>query len=216
MEFKKILKTWNQVFGSFAKSYKQTFPPIVACIIFCILWTIIYKMVNKGCTPVHCRVFALAGAYIFAIFFGTPVTTSVVNKAWEISGRTEERLRPTVLAELVGIIERCLYITAMVFNQHAFVGVWLALKAVGGWSQIKEKERPLFAAFLIGVGLSLAFASVGWIFAEKLLINMEFVLAVIVPTLLVTGASIFWLRLEIESKPENTELPRNRTEEVAV
>lgn len=91
---------------------------------------------------------------------------------------TNERFTPFIL----GLIERFLYMTAMFIGQFDFVGLWLLLKVAGGWkkwadgisdfpeARMAVSGRIVFNVFLIGNGLSIAFAFVGYS-VTKLLIT---------------------------------------------
>lgn len=70
------------------------------------------------------------------------------------------------LPALLGVLERFLYVAALLQGYAEFVGVWLALKVAGGWKGWTEGEegihgRHLFNSTLIGSGLSLVWAVVG-------------------------------------------------------
>lgn len=79
---------------------------------------------------------------------------------------------------LVGIIERFLYTTAVIFNQFGLIGIWLVFKAIGDWSDFssmnkKNKDgkddieegttRIRANNFLIGTGITLIFGILGGI-----------------------------------------------------
>lgn len=73
------------------------------------------------------------------------------------------------LPRRVGIIERFLYTSAIIFNQLALIGIWLALKIIGEWNDKysrppqEEVGRVRVNIFLVGNGLSLVFGILGGI-----------------------------------------------------
>ena len=67
------------------------------------------------------------------------------------------------IPEIVGIVERFLYVSAFLVDEPTFVIAWLALKVAGQWGRWTEKEngRNVFSIFLIGSGLSVAYGFAG-------------------------------------------------------
>jgi len=74
---------------------------------------------------------------------------------------------------LVGMMERSLYVIALRNNAQVFIAAWLAMKVAGGWKQWSEgvlddygkvvvPGRHITNVFLVGNGLSLAFAFAGF------------------------------------------------------
>jgi hypothetical protein len=67
--------------------------------------------------------------------------------------------------DLVGAVERLLYITAILLQRAEFIAVWLTLKTVSrspGWTRDKWiKGRGIFNNFLIGNGISILFSFIG-------------------------------------------------------
>jgi hypothetical protein len=68
---------------------------------------------------------------------------------------------------LVGILERLLYVVALQTETGEFIGFWLAIKVAGQWSLWTVGDgdvsgREFFNTFLIGNGLSILFAVVGF------------------------------------------------------
>ena len=68
--------------------------------------------------------------------------------------------------DLVGIVERSLYVTALILGRLEFVAVWLTLKTIARsprWTEEAAiKGRGLFNVFLVGNGLSIVFAAIGY------------------------------------------------------
>jgi hypothetical protein len=74
-------------------------------------------------------------------------------------------------------VERTLYVASLQLGMPEFVGVWMALKVAGQWkrwgedgesSPHKIEGRSYYNIFLIGSGLSVAFAVVGAQMVEAL------------------------------------------------
>lgn len=117
--------------------------------------------------------------YAWAIVVGHVVVSRVVGKMWDwlpINKQDRNRLRPKELtwhAGVVGMLERALYVTALVMGQGSFIGIWLALKVAGqwkGWTATGNEDkdgggpsgRAVYNIFLIGTALSLLYAVVGY------------------------------------------------------
>ncbi len=75
------------------------------------------------------------------------------------------------LAPIVGFVERTLFVASWQLDAKEFIAVWLALKVAGQWSQwgtgrilddgTRVHGRLMYNMFLIGTGLSIAYAVVG-------------------------------------------------------
>jgi O-antigen/teichoic acid export membrane protein len=145
-------------------------------------------------------------SYISAIFFGYIVfgfiadylAVKIQSKIWrktesscKKSGRGSLKFMQPSYREpfswaprTVGIIERIIYTSAIVSNQFALIGIWVALKIIGEWSDgssNKEKDgisRVRANNFLIGTGASLIFGILGGIIF-RLLINPSYLLNLI-------------------------------------
>jgi hypothetical protein len=140
--------------------------------------------------------------YGFSILVGHWLIRTLVMRLWSGLGwkqnvDAEYLFRLPVLPEMVGILERMLYTTAMLIGQPGFIGFWLALKVAGGWKGWSEpvrtpdgkvimNGRDLFSVFLIGSGFSIAYAVTGALLMEWWK-NGQLVAAVGVPVLLVLG-----------------------------
>jgi len=90
----------------------------------------------------------------------------------------------------IGVIERILYTTAIIFNQYLLIGVWLAFKAIGEWSDFSfsKNKRDLKRTedkndveegttrirannFLIGTGITLIFGILGGLIFKQIVDN---------------------------------------------
>ncbi len=68
-------------------------------------------------------------------------------------------------SEIVGYIERALFVVSIFYSRLELVAAWLVLKTAGRiWTQEKAslaESREIYQVFLIGSGLSIAYAFVG-------------------------------------------------------
>jgi hypothetical protein len=117
---------------------------------------------------------ALIG-YGFAVLVGHFAVGSVVDRLWKsLAFPREDARRHPWHSALVGDVERALYVGALQFGAREFVGLWLVIKVLGGWSrwnrETEEKNGQgrgvpgwtYFHFFLIGNALSVAFGAVGF------------------------------------------------------
>lgn len=86
--------------------------------------------------------------------------------------REEGRVKPRTdyekkMALRVGILERIIYIISLLFYYPEFIGFWLIVKVVGGWSR---RESGRVDRFLIGTGLSILVSVFTWMII-KLYLN---------------------------------------------
>lgn len=119
------------------------------------------------------KIIRIAWGYIFAVIAGHFAISKYIDRLWFLIGwqTSNPDERPAhYLAYLLGIIERSLYFAALLANKPEFVGIWLALKVAGQWNRWGEKAkigtvelegRVFYNIFLIGSGLSIAYAFVG-------------------------------------------------------
>jgi hypothetical protein len=112
--------------------------------------------------------------YLFATWVAYLPICWLVASLWiENGGQSEEwERRPGWwLPKIIGLVERALYVGCRSVGVPAFVGVWLVLKTVQhwpGWTKgIKKGGSELsgssiFSIFLIGNGVSIGYAMVGF------------------------------------------------------
>jgi hypothetical protein len=108
--------------------------------------------------------------YVFAVIIGHIAIQFFVDGMWKSigwipnvnSGRPEYH-HP----RLIGVIERTLYVASLQMGKPEFIGVWLALKVAGQWKRWETsgsiagnivEGRVFYNIFLIGSGLSVAYA----------------------------------------------------------
>ena len=140
--------------------------------------------------------------YIIGYGFATVVAhfpiAWLVDRLWiSIGARREhwERRSGWWLPIIVGLVERALYVGSMIFCHPEFIGVWLALKVASKWSAwkdgiiegdshlvskagIKDAGRHLdgssiFSIFLIGNGLSIGYAVIGFYLISEVKNNLD-------------------------------------------
>ena len=139
---------------------------------------------------------AYALGYFYAIVVGTWVITPLLDTFYSgyEGGRTAEKWR----SQAVGFVERTLYASSWLSGAPGFAAIWLALKVAGQWERWKadwsskqrteeaqartDTSRAMYAGYLLGNGLSIAFGFVGGMFAQHALAyrwNEAIILAVV-------------------------------------
>ena len=115
-------------------------------------------------------VIALICGYGFAVIVGHLCILVVVDGLWRGESGHLSYKRASYLSRLVGFVERALFVATLQMGRGEFIGVWLLLKVAGQWKRWTEGEtvgdktidgRSAFNIFLIGSGLSIAYAFVG-------------------------------------------------------
>jgi len=116
-------------------------------------------------------VIALICGYGFAVVAGHMCIAVVVEGLWRGEAGGDSKIRPTAyLSRLLGFVERALFVATLQMGRGEFIGVWLLLKVAGQWKRWADGEkvgdkvidgRSAFNIFLIGSGLSIAYAFVG-------------------------------------------------------
>lgn len=150
-------------------------------------------------------VIAVVAGYAFALIIGHWLLAFVIDKLWQKTGASRIILREPSLAarlpQLVGLVERSLYVASFQIGKPEFIAVWLALKVAGQWKRWEEtgtadgseiSGRLVYNLFLIGSGLSVAFATVG---AQLIgyIRDRNWPLVVVVPSALVLGTLVLQL-----------------------
>lgn len=148
-------------------------------------------------------------AYAYALFFGELVAlvTEYMYDLTEVPRVTRYKWQPPI----VGIVERTLFLSSLIAGHGSFIALWLTLKVTvqyKRWSgedkslQVEDADRvlvgrTLFMNSLIGNGLSILYAGVGYGIIQWSRSGRT-QLAVVVPVALVAGtiALRFWLWLD--------------------
>ena len=118
-------------------------------------------------------VIALICGYGFAVVVGHMCIATVIDGLWrgEAGSPSDGKVRVAgYLSRLIGFVERALFIATLQMGRGELIGIWLVLKVAGQWKRWTDGERvgdkvvdgrSAFNIFLIGSGLSIAYAFVG-------------------------------------------------------
>jgi hypothetical protein len=107
----------------------------------------------------------IAIGYAYSIFAGVIFVRCFSRLAYEKIGEYNPKdslksFRWT--ANLVGILERIIYTSSIIFGVQSFIPIWLGVKIISQWKKGEiENGRAMFNIYLIGTGLSLAYGSAG-------------------------------------------------------
>lgn len=110
--------------------------------------------------------------YSFSLFLGGWLISIFSHKSWvAIEGLAElNRLPFPSGSYFVGILERLIYTSSIVFGVKEFIAVWLAVKIASQWKAYEgsgsdrsslHKARALFNVYLLGTGLSVLYGALG-------------------------------------------------------
>jgi hypothetical protein len=114
-----------------------------------------------------CHKFWFVVRFVGSVGVGELIMDLVMNKyLWPLLRRHNPSVphlhySPTWL---LGLVERLLYMTALIVGAWQFIGVWLAMKAAIRWRTVKNESEYGTATdivWLIGTGLNLLTAFVG-------------------------------------------------------
>lgn len=161
-------------------------------------------------------VFAYLWGFLVAILLPQLLLPVVQERLWDMVAdhnnvpRHVARQDVVFLPAIVGLLERVLYVAAILGGQGAFIGVWLALKTAGGWKgwsgertyswevegQAKTGQIPgrqEFNLFLVGSALSLTFAaaaaySIRWLLDG----SVDYAVAATLTAVLLALATVSW------------------------
>jgi hypothetical protein len=109
------------------------------------------------------EIVAFVVGYSFALAGGFFYVSKVVELLRGFEGGEQSRER-SLPSRVVGLIERALYVTALLIGQAGFVALWLVLKVAADWRFERHGNRPTklaYNTFFVGSGLSLLFAAAG-------------------------------------------------------
>lgn len=139
--------------------------------------------------------------YLFAVVVGYSLIKLVGDPMWELIGwkKADNGFRPDKWQPLVvGVVERVLYVATLQAGRGEFIGVWLALKVAGQWRRWSQPAEPgipegrsIYQNFLIGNGLSILYALVGFKLIEWIA-SRNTPRAVAIPTMLVISTITLW------------------------
>jgi hypothetical protein len=166
------------------------------------------------------RLFGLFCGYGFAVIVGHIIIKYFINDLWKKIGWNEsayEERPASYLAGLVGILERTLFVASLQYGKPEFIGVWLVLKVASTWNRWGEtgtiggkkiEGRVFFNIFLIGSGLSVAYAVGGakmidYATSSKWLQFIVLPLIIIAFTIVLKKAADCWDKMYKQTIPEN-------------
>ena len=116
--------------------------------------------------------------YLYSLLIGTWLIYYLADYTGKAIGEFKEGEYYRWTASMVGVTERLLYTSAILFSKLEFIGIWFLLKVASQWRRWGEKdktiktenandekgayrERANFNSFLINTGLSLAYGVLG-------------------------------------------------------
>lgn len=137
-----------------------------------IIMIILYKICSKDIS-------ALGEKYIISAFLGLFYALLVAHSLihltvcilWKITtGHSYDLKSHFDSSMILGYVERTLFVIAIFYSKLELIGAWLILKTAGRlWHQEKSslaESREVYQIFLIGSGLSIAYAFVGAMLIE--------------------------------------------------
>lgn len=93
---------------------------------------------------------------------GLAILWPTMNRLFKtLEDEREAALRAHRFSACVGVIERCIYVTAIVAKTPELIAVWLVLKTATEWKRDPVRGFENFNIYLIGNGLSLLFGLLG-------------------------------------------------------
>ena len=109
------------------------------------------------------------GYFVFVVFPNLPINWVIGDMWFNITKSNYDKKSSNVnLSARIGIIERTLYVGSILYGKPEFIGIWLVLKVAGRfWKDENERkandadQQAIFQVFLIGSGLSIAYAVIG-------------------------------------------------------
>lgn len=114
--------------------------------------------------------------YLYSLLIGTWLIYYLADYTGKAIGEFKDGEYYRWTASIVGVTERLLYTSAILFNKLEFIGVWFLLKVASQWRRWGEKgannktdddeksayrERANFNSYLINTGMSLAYGVLG-------------------------------------------------------
>lgn len=123
-----------------------------------------------------------------------------IKKIWIIfnNGTGYDKKSHFDSSEIVGYVERALFVVSIFYSRLELVAAWLVLKTAGRiWNQEKAsfaESREIYQVFLIGSGLSIAYAFVGAKIMEWLPYHWDYALVSSIVLLLANLVIYFRIR----------------------
>jgi hypothetical protein len=155
--------------------------------------------------------------YIFSVVIGYWFTREYNRKVWEFLSLLELEKskkkddRPQLwAAQQVGIIERFLYTSSILFAGSELIAVWVGIKALSQWKRWDGEThagRANFNLYLVGSGLSLLYGILGaqiaiWLNDSEYLLAFLSVVGLVV----LNVTFIAWIDKEIKQKKADRSL----------
>jgi len=147
-------------------------------------------------------------ALTFATIGGALLISPIMDQLWRTlgwKGIDDKEFRPLAwISQLLGVLERFLYVMALELGFGEFIGFWLALKVAGQWSRWSQDtkiddrllhSRGLYQIFLIGNALSVTYGVVGFM-TFKALRTMKYGPGLLLPIVcaLLSLLLLLWIR----------------------
>lgn len=113
--------------------------------------------------------------YFFAVCVGTFSIDLIRRPAMKYLEETQETYKSEnrdkllfLLGDVIGVVERIVYVSAFIADQAAFVAVWLGVKIALSFKRYEERfsGREMYNVFTLGALLSLGYAFIGWKLTE--------------------------------------------------
>jgi hypothetical protein len=152
--------------------------------------------------------------YIFSVVVGYWFTKEYNSRVWEFlpllkSDKTKKKDDDLQLwaSQQVGMVERFLYTSSILFAGSGLIAVWVGIKALSQWKRWEGKthaERVTFNLYLVGSGLSLLYGILGaqiaiWLNGSEYLLVFLSVVGLVVLNV------IFIARIDKEIKQKKAE-----------
>ena len=164
---------------------------------------ILFWVSNSECLK-SASFWPVAIGWLYAVLVGYFAIEWISNMATKVLKQNQQeedkKKKKFTLGDIVGCVERSLYLAAFWHCQVVFIGVWLGIKVLGEWKRWDVEKQGEWALnqTLIQSALSIAYAFVGWKLGiwmgERALWHI-----VLLPTALVVGSFVIWFWLSRKS-----------------
>ena len=149
--------------------------------------------------------------YGFATIVGHYPIKWLVDRLWLSNGENKTtcgKHRPGWwLPKIVGWVERTLYVASINAGFPQFIGVWLAMKVAGEWYAWKDGIKEvgsdvsggsIYDIFIIGNGVSLAYALVGYYLISEC--RKSVTNSILVPLAVLAATACLWCKAKSYEK----------------